>query len=67
MKEEIKEGRTRSNRRGGKKDYGSPLKHVIEPTGQSIEQIGCFDSPFGKRIDYDTRLDIQDGYEINIL
>jgi hypothetical protein len=37
MKEEIKEGRARSNRRGGKKDYGSPLKIVIEPTAQSIE------------------------------
>ena len=67
MKEEIKEGRARSNKRGGKKDYGSPLKLVIEPTAQSIEQIGCFDSPFGKRIDYDTRLDMQEGYEINIL
>ncbi len=67
MKEEIKEGRARSNRRGGKKDYGSPLKIVIEPTAQSIEQIGCFDSPNGKRINYDTRLDIQEGYEINSL
>jgi len=37
MKEEIKEGRARSNRRGSKKDYGSPLKIVIEPTAQSIE------------------------------
>ena len=64
MTEEIKEGRARSNRRGDNKDYGSPLKIAVEPTAQSIEQIGCFDSPYGKRIDYETRLEVQEGYDL---
>lgn len=65
MVEEIKEGRARSNRRGGKKEYGSPPRMMMEATTNSIEQIGCFDSPFGKRIDYETRLEVQDGFDIN--
>lgn len=37
MVEEIKEGRARSNRRGGRKEYGSPPRVVMEPTANSIE------------------------------
>jgi hypothetical protein len=37
MIEEIKEGRARSNRRGGKKEYGSPPRLMVEPTSNSIE------------------------------
>ena len=57
MIEEIKEGRAKSNKRGAKKDYGSPQKINLEATAKIFEQIGCFDSPLGKRLDYETRLE----------
>ena len=64
MIEEIKESRARSNKRLQKRDYGSPARIVFEQTTNTIEHIGCFDSPFGKQIDYETRLDVQDGYNL---
>jgi hypothetical protein len=64
MIEEIKESRAKSNKRFAKKDYGSPQRLIMEQTANTIELVGCFDSPFGKQIDYETRLDVQEGFNL---
>jgi hypothetical protein len=64
--EKIVQGasRSKSNRRGASNHYPSPYK-VMQPTANSIEQIGCIETPLGLRgPDYETRLDLQEGVEL---